>query len=77
MESAGVAELKVRLSEYLSRVKAGEEVLVTDRGKPVARLVPVGAGGEAGLDARRKFLSGEVLGHVGDNAPHLARTPLG
>ncbi|MGI8909539.1 MAG: type II toxin-antitoxin system Phd/YefM family antitoxin [Rubrobacteraceae bacterium] len=44
MESAGVAELKARLSEYLSRVKAGEEVLVTDRGRPVARLVPVGAG---------------------------------
>jgi prevent-host-death family protein len=44
MESAGVAQLKARLSEYLSRVKAGEEVLVTDRGRPVARLVPVGAG---------------------------------
>ncbi len=42
MESAGVAQLKARLSEYLSRVKAGEEVLVTDRGRPVARLVPVG-----------------------------------
>lgn len=42
MESAGVADLKARLSEYLARVKAGEEVLVTDRGKPIARLVPVG-----------------------------------
>ncbi len=45
MESAGIAELKARLSEYLLRVKAGEEVLVTDRGRPVARLVPVSAGG--------------------------------
>lgn len=42
MESAGVADLKARLSEYLARVKSGEEVLVTDRGRPVARLVPVG-----------------------------------
>lgn len=42
MDSAGIAELKARLSEYLSRVKAGEEVLVTDRGRPVARLVPIG-----------------------------------
>lgn len=41
MESAGVADLKARLSEYLARVKSGEEVLVTDRGRPVARLVPV------------------------------------
>ncbi len=44
MESAGIAQLKARLSEYLARVKAGEEVLVTERGRPVARLVPVGAG---------------------------------
>jgi len=44
VESAGIAELKAKLSEYLSRVRAGEEVLVTDRGKPVARLVPVGEG---------------------------------
>lgn len=43
MESAGVADLKARLSEYLARVKSGEEVLVTDRGRPVARLVPVSA----------------------------------
>lgn len=42
MESAGVADLKARSSEYLARVKSGEEVLVTDRGRPVARLVPVG-----------------------------------
>ena len=41
MKTAAVSELKARLSEYLNRVKAGAEVLITDRGKPVARLVPV------------------------------------
>ena len=35
-----VRELKSRLSEYLRRVAAGEEVLVTSHGKVVARLVP-------------------------------------
>lgn len=40
MTTAGVAELKAHLSQYLDRVRAGEEVLVTDRGRPVARLVP-------------------------------------
>lgn len=40
--TAAVAELKARLSHYLRRVKAGEEVLVTERNVPVARLVPVG-----------------------------------
>jgi len=43
LESAGIAELKAKLSEYLSRVRAGEEVLVTDRGRPVARLIPISA----------------------------------
>ena len=38
MKLVGVRELKNRLSEYLRFVKAGEEILVTDRGKIVARL---------------------------------------
>jgi prevent-host-death family protein len=41
MKTAAVSDLKARLSKYLSRVKAGEEVLITDRGNPVARLLPV------------------------------------
>jgi prevent-host-death family protein len=40
MHQVGVAELKKRLSEYLARVSAGEEIVVASRGKPVARLVP-------------------------------------
>lgn len=41
MKTAAVSELKARLSKYLNRVKAGEEVLITDRGNPVARLLPI------------------------------------
>ena len=41
MKTAAVSELKARLSQYLNQVKAGMEVLITDRGKPVARLVPI------------------------------------
>lgn len=40
----GVRELKSRLSEYLSRAARGEDIVVTDRGRPVARLVPYSAG---------------------------------
>lgn len=36
----GVRALKAHLSEFLTRVRAGEEVVVTDRGVPVARIVP-------------------------------------
>lgn len=34
----GIRDLKNGLSKYLERVRAGEEVIVTDRGRPVARL---------------------------------------
>jgi prevent-host-death family protein len=34
----GVRELKAKLSEYVGRAAAGESVIVTDRGRPVARL---------------------------------------
>jgi len=37
----GVRELRGRLSDYLARVRDGEEVVVTDRGTAVARIVPV------------------------------------
>ena len=41
MPTAAVSDLKARLSEYLKRVRGGAEILITDRGRPVARLVPV------------------------------------
>jgi prevent-host-death family protein len=43
MVSVRISELKAALSRYLDRVRSGEEVVVTDRGKPVAKLVPLGA----------------------------------
>ena len=42
----GIRELKNRLSEYLRLVRAGEVVMVTDRGEVVAELRPPGVGGE-------------------------------
>jgi prevent-host-death family protein len=50
MKRASIAELKAKLSEYVARAKAGEDVLITDRGRPVARLVPLGA--DAAAEAR-------------------------
>lgn len=35
-----IAELKARLSLYLDLVKGGTEVVVTERGQPVARILP-------------------------------------
>jgi prevent-host-death family protein len=40
METIGVRELRQNASKYLRRVAAGESFTVTDRGTPVAALVP-------------------------------------
>ena len=45
MKSAAVSELKAALSEYLLKVKAGEEVIVTERGKPIAKIIPIAPSG--------------------------------
>ena len=37
----GTRELKNRLSEYLRRVKAGETITVTERGKIIGQIVPL------------------------------------
>ncbi|HYA86436.1 MAG TPA: type II toxin-antitoxin system prevent-host-death family antitoxin [Nitrospirota bacterium] len=41
MITASFSELKALLSKYLSKVKAGEEVVVTKRGNPIAKLIPI------------------------------------
>ena len=44
----GIRELRADLSRWLKQVQAGEEILVTDRGKPVALITP--ANGRSKLD---------------------------
>ena len=38
MIAIGIAKLKASLSESLARVKAGEEIIITERGTPIARI---------------------------------------
>jgi prevent-host-death family protein len=40
-----VAEFKARLSAYLRRVRAGQELTIYDRDQPIARVVPYDASG--------------------------------
>ncbi|MEV0938842.1 type II toxin-antitoxin system Phd/YefM family antitoxin [Micromonospora wenchangensis] len=42
MERIGVRELNQNTSQVLARVSGGETLEITDRGRPIARLVPVG-----------------------------------
>lgn len=63
MKTAAVSKLKATLSECLGWVKSGEEVLVTERGKPVAKIVPVD--GSIVADARRLALARKGLLRLG------------
>jgi prevent-host-death family protein len=44
MIEVGAFEAKNTLGALLDRAEQGEEILITRRGKPVARLVPAGSG---------------------------------
>ena len=57
MQTVGVFEAKNRLTALLDAVEAGGEVLITRRGKPVARLVPA----EIGFDRVRARRAAEGL----------------
>lgn len=48
MISTGIRNLKNNLSQFVRRVEAGERVLITDRGRPVAELVPPGGAARRG-----------------------------
>jgi prevent-host-death family protein len=41
LQRVGTRELKNKLSEYMRRVKAGETIIVTERGKAIGQIVPV------------------------------------
>jgi prevent-host-death family protein len=48
MSSVNIHEAKTHLSQLLRRVASGEEITISNAGKPVARLVPI-----AGAKKRR------------------------
>jgi len=63
----GVRDLKNNLSRYLDRVQAGEEVIVTERGRPIARL--------AALDHPMDRLAELISTGVVRPAPRNTRRP--
>jgi prevent-host-death family protein len=56
MGSIGIYEAKSKLSELVERAEAGQEVTITRRGRPVAKLVPA----KAGVEVDRKALMDEI-----------------
>lgn len=65
MEQIGIRELRQHASRWLGRVATGESFEVTDRGRPVARLIPVlPAEGLDALIASGRATRGQ--GHLSD-----------
>ncbi|MFN7954192.1 MAG: type II toxin-antitoxin system prevent-host-death family antitoxin [bacterium] len=80
---AKVTDLKVHLSRYLSSVKAGDDVLVTERGTPIARLVPVVARRRSRRAARARTQGIGTTGQrtsaegvLGDSRPRDAKATV-
>jgi prevent-host-death family protein len=44
MRTAGIREVRQNLSALLREVRKGREIVITDRGEPVARLTPPSEG---------------------------------
>jgi len=62
----GVRELKNRLSHFIDLAQVGNEVIVTEHGKPVARIVPVS---EADIRMQKLIDAGIVTPAIDSGRP--------
>jgi prevent-host-death family protein len=63
-----ISELRAHLSEWLDRARAGSEIIVTDRGIPVARLLGVDAS-----ETLHRLTAEGVIGRPSDSARPRAK----
>jgi prevent-host-death family protein len=75
MKTATITEVKNQLSAIIDRVKAGESVVVTDRGQPVATIEPVRADADQAAWLRRLERSGTVRPASKSPSPPPTRLP--
>ena len=75
MKTASISEAKNGLSALLDRVRAGESVLITDRGIPVARIEPVVAGDDPSGRLERLERAGIIRRGTAPVPLDLLRTP--
>lgn len=65
----GIHEAKTKLSKLIPAVQAGEEVIITNGGRPVAQLVPFRAAGGVrplGLYRNKVTIHGDLLAPLPD-----------
>lgn len=71
MRKVGSRELKNRLGAYLRAVRQGQSLLVTDRGKPVAKLIPADEEESSGQTIEERLKALEARGLI-----RLGKRPL-
>ena len=72
MTAVGIRELKNQLSQYLKRVRGGERLVVTERGKPVAIISPPPA---TQVDRHIETLLREGIARWGGGKPRGSKRP--
>jgi prevent-host-death family protein len=77
-----IYQTKARLSEVLRLVKTRREVVITERGKPIAKIVPFEQADEESLDQRIDYLAatGQLIPATiapGDSLPSTPTGPKG
>lgn len=74
MSTVGVRELKNRLTRYLREAKKGAEVVVTERGHPIAVIQPIrDATRTASLEARLAVLAARGVVTLPSRRPRKRR----
>jgi prevent-host-death family protein len=67
----GIRELRAHLSRYLDQVREGEEIVVTDRGKPIARITPTN--GRSRID---ELIAAGILTPPANKGPRTVPEPM-
>ena len=75
METASISEVKNGLSAIIDRVRAGESIVVTDRGIPVAVIEPMSARVDVDDRLARLERAGIIKRGTGKVPLELLRTP--
>ncbi len=73
--TVGIRDLKARLSHYLREVSAGATLVVTDRGRPIARVLPA-AGGSLAERTEELIRAGLLAWSGCQLEPEVPRVPV-
>jgi prevent-host-death family protein len=62
----GVRELKAHLGKWLQQVKAGQTVIITERGKPIGQIAPLPI---SQIERMQALAASGLIGQIGEKMP--------